>query len=633
MKRKSLQDVTAVGDIAVFDGGGPKVDFRPKDNEYNCLNCGKLPASRFSKSKINQYDRQKITTITCTCCTSKAVLVDENEKSSAKKARIDEMKTECLNQEQILSARKADPSAMYDSNPLDAPTVHDAINYFNGKSVPFKVHIGKLKGWRTVAKLAVRGELVNSRDGVNKVFTSIGLFQPGSHKVIKCVESEAHHPSINYCVRFVDETCKQLGIHGYIEGSGSDVAECFLNKSYLKYIIMAVERVTSKVQMTLVWNTSPSGNEDGDAHLKQLIDAMSVRIFPSNKDNLEGLLLHSIWVNYNPSSRYSNAITCHDNDSWCLMFGKPHIKEQIATDMIKPPKLRFPPLVFRQANIDAFSNIIRNIRSWIKSFEITHSLRDDREITKDSEDLKSNLKSLENSTDDIAVEVNETTPKINCVELYAGVGTIGLNCLDLFQSLHCSDENPHNKSCFDATLAKMSRRVRSRAVYESKGATAIARAGGLKGYDIVVVDPPRKGLDDEVVDAMLAYCPTEGVRSDGPIGSKNKCNNNLRLIYVSCGFKAFKRDMARLTGGESSLADYAYRKDGGTDINSYNASAAAPKLKMSTGIVDEDCDSGRENHSNRGKEIRYWKIIHAEGHVLFPGSDHIETFAVLDRVL
>jgi hypothetical protein len=26
-------------------------------------------------------------------------------------------------------------------------------------------------------------------------------------------------------------------------------------------------------------------------------------------------------------------------------------------------------------------------------------------------------------------------------------------------------------------------------------------------------------------------------------------------------------------------------------------------------------------------------LVHAEGHVLFPGSDHIETFAVFDRVL
>jgi len=36
-----------------------------------------------------------------------------------------------------------------------------------------------------------------------------------------------------------------------------------------------------------------------------------------------------------------------------------------------------------------------------------------------------------------------------CVELYGGVGTIGLNVLDLVEgTLSCSDENPFNKACF-----------------------------------------------------------------------------------------------------------------------------------------------------------------------------------------
>jgi hypothetical protein len=26
-----------------------------------------------------------------------------------------------------------------------------------------------------------------------------------------------------------------------------------------------------------------------------------------------------------------------------------------------------------------------------------------------------------------------------------------------------------------------------------------------------------------------------------------------------------------------------------------------------------------------------WKMVHAEAHVLFPGSDHLETLAVFDR--
>ena len=50
-----------------------------------------------------------------------------------------------------------------------------------------------------------------------------------------------------------------------------------------------------------------------------------------------------------------------------------------------------------------------------------------------------------------------------------------------------------------------------------------------------------------------------------------------RLIYVSCGFDALERDLARLLAG------------------------------------------------------RRWGLAHAEAHVFFPGSDHVETLAVLDR--
>lgn len=66
------------------------------------------------------------------------------------------------------------------------------------------------------------------------------------------------------------------------------------------------------------------------------------------------------------------------------------------------------------------------------------------------------------------------------------------------------------------------------------------------------------------------------------------------------------------------------------------------KLKISNGyenynnvnhnIVSSNSNSQFSNNGNN-KNVRYWKLIHAEGHVLFPGSDHIETFAVFDRIL
>ena len=75
--------------------------------------------------------------------------------------------------------------------------------------------------------------------------------------------------------------------------------------------------------------------------------------------------------------------------------------------------------------------------------------------------------------------------------------------------------------------------------------------------NVLIVDPPRKGLEDEVVE----YLCNEGYKK-------------LKLmVYVSCGFQAFQRD----------------------------------------------CDALMKS----GK----WKLEFAEGYLLFPGSDAIETLA------
>jgi 23S rRNA (uracil1939-C5)-methyltransferase len=49
-----------------------------------------------------------------------------------------------------------------------------------------------------------------------------------------------------------------------------------------------------------------------------------------------------------------------------------------------------------------------------------------------------------------------------------------------------------------------------------------------EGVDVVIADPPRKGLDAELTHALAESPP-------------------VRLLYVSCGLDAFIADTARLT--------------------------------------------------------------------------------------
>ena len=91
----------------------------------------------------------------------------------------------------------------------------------------------------------------------------------------------------------------------------------------------------------------------------------------------------------------------------------------------------------------------------------------------------------------------------------------------------------------------------------------------MRQADWIVVDPPRKGLDETVVSALCQSHNHHQEHSQQQV-----------LVYVSCGFKAFVRDFEKLTGASNS---------------------------------------------------RPWRLHQAEGHILFPGSDAIETLAFFIR--
>lgn len=162
----------------------------------------------------------------------------------------------------------------------------------------------------------------------------------------------------------------------------------------------------------------------------------------------------------------------------------------------------------------------------------------------------------------------------HCLELYGGVGTIGLNLVDLFDSIESSDENPFNEKCYHATADEilinkepLASSMRKRITYTSKSASDVVVDDyqSLKKARVVIVDPPRKGLDIPVIEALCS-------------DYQHSSNEDQALVYVSCGFDAFRRD--------------------------YRA------------LVEE---SGK------------WTLDSAEGHVLFPGSDAIETLAFFTR--
>jgi len=383
---------------------------------------------------------------------------------------------------------RRDPSLQYIRNPCGAPIVRKAKSFFAEKKIKFPVILGKTKGWRTLAKLAVRS--------VDNQLT-LGLFQKGSHHLVSATTSEAHHVLINRAADFVQRIARELDVKPFDEEAGT---------GNLRFVLFSLERSSGKVQISLVWNGTQNKDEL-DGLCKGIMGAASKY----------GVSVHSLWVHRNGSWKHSNAIISHEEGSWDCRYGNKNGTKEFLPGQDVP--LHFPPTVFRQGNIDAFGEIVNRISSHLKA---------------------------------------AYQEKPRCVELYGGVGTIGLHLLKSCRSFTSSDENPFNVDCFQRSLRETSSKVKVK--YESLAAAKMLPF--LKKAELVIVDPPRKGLDEEVVDALC---------------SSSECMAT-SLVYVSCGFEAFQRDCNDLI--------------------------------------------------TRGG----WTLKSASGHVLFPGSDAIETLAFFAKL-
>ena len=432
------------------------------------------------------------------------------------------------------SKTEKDPSQLFLANPKDAPIVQTAKAFFKEHETDFGITMGATKGWRTVAKLAVRPSDDNQ--------VMIGLFAPNSHRLIPVPQCVAHHPSINAAVTALEKICPQVGVQAFDETSGT---------GHLRHVAINVERATGKVQITLIWNSQPYSEGSAEDEGKQGLDSLCKALISTGGGNSDRkrrrgrqshdkatescensqakFQLHSLWIHFNSNWKHSNAIFSIDsgNENWEHRFGPSRVTEILdlkESGPKHPISLRFPPNVFRQANIDAFANIVAQIRGRLTKFVRERRKRD------------------------------RSAALPACLELYGGVGTIGLHLADLSSSLVSSDENPFNEACFNESASELPNDLHHRVSYKPLNASDMVKSGALEQAEVVIVDPPRKGLDKTVLHGLCTESSPK------------------LLVYVSCGFEAFQRDFATLIDSK-------------------------------------------------------WRLELAHGHLLFPGSDAIETLA------
>ena len=183
---------------------------------------------------------------------------------------------------------------------------------------------------------------------------------------------------------------------------------------------------------------------------------------------LLGERLHSLFVS--EQNARSNAILGPRCEAIC---GEPALRERIAgADVF------FPPDAFGQSNLPLYARIVERIGTFVP----------------DGADV---------------------------LETYAGTGAIGLSLLPRVRRVRCNEVASGSLAGLRMGVGALPEPLRARVEIL---AGAIAEHAALaSGCDVVIADPPRKGLDPALLQALCAAPPA-------------------RLLYLSCGLPALLRD-------------------------------------------------------------------------------------------
>lgn len=448
------------------------------------------------------------------------------------------------------------------ANHLDEPPIlGNARRFFGNQGIDsFRLITGDVWDWRCRAKLAVRGTPEDPQ---------IGLFEEGSHRVVDIPSCKAHHPALNSTAQLVREAVKHLGIQPYDEDRGT---------GSLRYIQMVLTThntalpseqryAQGKVQLSLVWNARDEKSIEAN-----MLVPLAEEIWKRSKSQY-GSVVHSIWANFQTTR--TNVIF---GGRWRCLLG-----EQVMWHLVGSVDVAFTPGSFGQANYKAFEVLLSRLH---------------RGVPRGS----------------------------SVTELYAGTGVIGLtlaqsrNC----RRVRCIEVNKACMSPFEQSLHRLPSNVASRVSWHCADA-ATTPIKWLEGSDVVVVDPPRKGLDPPVIEALrLASERGQGKAKQPSAVSKERAEKRpwlqkagvgasdsqedvendegiwpRTLIYVSCGWEAFKQDCLALT------RDDAWHLSKAQAVQFFPGTDSMETLAIfKRGKKPRDKKQGAKSPSKTGKKFR-----------------------------
>ncbi len=193
------------------------------------------------------------------------------------------------------------------------------------------------------------------------------------------------------------------------------------------------------------------------------------KLWKEKQDNL----FHSNWINYNTAK--NNVIL---GQKWEHLFGQPLLWE-----IFGETKVCFQPASFAQANLMMFDSLLESLKKY---------------VPKESK----------------------------VVEYYAGVGVIGLILAAQCRQVLCCEINAEAEFCFRHSQKLLAENQTEKISFRTGDANDLLHL--MAEADVVIADPPRKGLDSAFLNAL------------------KKATHVQTFIYISCGWPAFQRDCEAL---------------------------------------------------------------------------------------
>jgi 23S rRNA (uracil1939-C5)-methyltransferase len=192
-----------------------------------------------------------------------------------------------------------------------------------------------------------------------------------------------------------------------------------------------------------------------------------------------GPQLHSLW--WNGNTERTNVI---------LGPLLEHVSgPESVVEVLGGARVHYPPAAFGQNNLDQFEQMLAHIHALVPS---------GRDV----------------------------------LELYAGSGAIGLGLVGRSRSVVFNEIGPASLTGLSLGVHELPHDLRAR-VRVIPG-SALSAASEIAGDRVVIVDPPRKGLEPELLAALSRALPE-------------------LLIYVSCGLASFSRDVEALVSAGLAL--------------------------------------------------------------------------------